>query len=55
MDLAEYLFCINHFGYATRIRQQGAKAELTRQLTEELERYLAEKAINTPYEPPESV
>lgn len=49
MDTAEYIFNLNHFGYATRIRQSGDKARLTSTLTRELERYLIEKAINTPY------
>lgn len=49
MDTAEYVVNLNHFGYATRIRQSGDKARLTLSLTRELERYLVEKAINTPY------
>jgi len=50
-DLSEYLFSINHFGYATRIRQAEQQAKMTRALTQELELYLALKAINSPYEP----
>lgn len=53
LDLAEYLFNLNHFGYATRIRQTGHKALMTQTLTEELERYLMKKAITTPFQPPE--
>ncbi len=52
LDFAEYLFNLNHFGYATRIRQTEKQAKMTRELTQELELYLAKKAINNPYEPP---
>ena len=46
MELAEYLYNLNHFGFAMRIRQDDAQAEFTRMLTTELQTHLIKRAIN---------
>ncbi len=48
-DLSEYIFSLNHFGYATRIRQDRRRAKITAALTDELESYLMKTAITVPY------
>lgn len=48
MQLAEYLYSLNHFGFAMRIRQSGEKSTFTRQWTLELQLNLMEKAIREP-------
>lgn len=45
MELAKYLYNLNHFGFALRIRQSGEQSELTRMLTTDLQTHLIKKAI----------
>ncbi|MEP4485988.1 MAG: TetR/AcrR family transcriptional regulator [Halioglobus sp.] len=46
MELAEYLYSLNHFGFALRVRQEGDQSDFTRMLTTELQTHLIKKAIN---------
>lgn len=48
LELAEYLYSLNHFGYARRIRQTGDNQKFTRHLTLELQIHLMNKAISEP-------
>lgn len=46
IQFAEYLYNLNHFGYALRIRQEGEQSEFIRLLTLELQTHLIKKVIS---------
>ncbi|GAB2505094.1 TetR/AcrR family transcriptional regulator [Microbulbifer agarilyticus] len=48
LQYAEFLYSLNHFGFALRIRQEGEKSQFTHYLVNDLQRYLLMNAVNNP-------